>query len=196
MGTPRTKAAQREQMLQTLLQTARKLFAQQGYAQASTEALVREAGVTRGALYHYFPSKEALFRAVLEDVQRSLAERIVSAAGTSEDSWEQLRLGCEAFLAASLERDVQQIMLVDGPSVVGWQEWRRLDAAHSMRLLDEVLAQLIEEGRIQPQPRAALVHLLSGAMNEAALWIAQSEDPARALADATAALGRLLEGLR
>ena len=192
----RTKAAQREHMLRTLLQTGRAMFAEHGYAQVSTEALVQQAGVTRGALYHYFTSKEALFHAVLEDVQRSVAAQIVDYTSEMHDPWEQLRVGCQVFLKASLDRDVQQIMLIDGPAVVGWQEWRRMDAAHAMQLLRDVISQLMADGVLKPQPIDALVHMLSGAMNEAALWIAQAPDAERALAEALAVFDTLLAALR
>ena len=192
----RTKAEQRAVTTRRLLLAGRDTFAEQGYAETSTEEIVRRAGVTRGALYHHFTDKEALFAAVLADVQRDVARLVEAAANRESDRWEQLRAGCRAFLEASLDPQVQRIMLLDAPAVLGWEAWRRLDAEHAMRLLREGLETLVGTGVIAPLPVDALTHLLSGAMNEAALWIAQSARTEESLAKATAALDRLLAGLR
>lgn len=195
-GLRRTKVEQRAATTRRLLQVAREVFAEHGYVGASTEEIVRRAGVTRGALYHHFADKEALFAAVLADVQRDVAHRIEEAADQENGRWEQLRAGCHAFLVASLDPHVQRIMLLDAPAVLGWEVWRGLDAEHAMRLLREGLDALITEGGITPQPVEPLTHLLSGAMNEVALWIARSPPTEQALVEATVALDHLLEGLR
>lgn len=191
-----TKVGQREATTAELVRVARRLFSDRGYSETSTEEIVERAGVTRGALYHHFANKEGLFRAVLEAVQRDVAGRVALATAGLLDPWEQLRAGCRAFLAASLEPDVQRIMLIDAPAVVGWEVWRAADARHSMRSLREGLAELVAQGLLTQQPVEPLAHLLSGAMNEAALWIARSPDPVQALAEASTALDRLLDGLR
>lgn len=190
-----TKAAQREATMQKLIDFAREFFTRYGYAQTATEDLVREAGVTRGALYHHFGSKEGLFKAVLEDVQREIAERI-DAASASDDLWEQLRVGCRVFLEASLDPHVQRILLIDAPAVLGWEVWRAMDADNSMRLLHTLLSELVATQQITPLPVDALTHLLSGAMNEAALWIARASNQHAALDAAVLTLERLLDGLR
>src|SRR5690606_16100235 len=111
------------------------------------------------------------------------------------DPWQQLQAGCAAFIRAAADPDVQRIMLIDGPAVLGWNEWRAIDETASARHLAEVLTALAESGVIAPQPIAPLTRLLSGAMNEAVLWLAQSAGPGD-LDDTLAALARLLEGLR
>ncbi len=191
------KSEQREATIQKLIEIGREIFTQQGYAQAATEEIVQRAGVTRGALYHHFGSKEGLFKAVLDDVQREIATRITaSAAQIRQDSWGQLLAGCKVFLSASLDPQVRQIVLIDAPAVLGWEVWRKTDEATSMQGLYEILAILMREGRIKPLPLAALVHLLSGAMNEAALWIAQADDPDQALDESIATLETLLGGIK
>jgi AcrR family transcriptional regulator len=192
----RTKAAQRAATMHRLVEIGREMFTEQGYAQAANEEIVGRAGLTRGALYHHFGGKEGLFRAVLEDVQQDVARRVAEAAEAAPSPWEQLRAGCVAFLRASLDPQVQRIMLIDAPAVLGWEVWRQLDAAHSMKLLQDALHTLIIEKTIAPLPVAALTHLLSGAMNEAALWIARAEQPDQALADATLTLEYLLASLQ
>ncbi|WP_205718418.1 TetR/AcrR family transcriptional regulator [Actinomadura sp. WMMA1423] len=189
------RAQQRERTRQDLLRASRLLFADRGYGAVSLAEIVEAAGVTKGALYHLFASKADLFRAVLEQVQREVGETVARTADAHDDPWTRLTAGCQAFLAASTAPGVQRIMLVDGPAVLGWNEWRAQDEQASARHLAEVLTELIGAGVIAPQPVAPLTHLLSGAMNEAALWLASSDDPAN-LPDTQAALGRLLEAFR
>jgi AcrR family transcriptional regulator len=190
-----TKAEQRAATTARLIEVAREQFTTHGYADAPTEDIVRIAGVTRGALYHHFGSKEGLFHAVLDAVQHDVGERVEAAAGQVEGTWEQLIAGCAAFLEASRDPQVQRIMLIDAPAVLGWAAWRELDAQYSMKSLGEALAALQAQGELAPLSLDALTHLLSGAMNEAALWIAQSDQPA-ALDEAVAALRHLLAALR
>jgi AcrR family transcriptional regulator len=190
-----SKARQREQTMEALVAEGRRLFTLKGYGAVGLAEIVRGAGVTKGALYHHFDSKAGLFRAVLEQVQQEVAERVATAAEAQDDPWKQLIAGCEAFLVASSEPTTQRIMLIDGPAVLGWDEWRAMDEAASAKHLAQILVTLIENGTITRQPVPPLAHLLSGAMNEAALWLAQSAG-ADDLADTTAALSRLLGSLR
>lgn len=190
-----SRAQQREHTRQTLVREGRRLFAARGYGAVGLSEIVRAAGVTKGALYHHFDSKAELFRAVLDQVQQEVARNVAETADAQADPWARLTAGCQAFLAASTGPDVQRIMLVDGPAVLGWSQWRALDEAASARHLAEALTALIEHGLIAPQPVAPLTHLLSGAMNEAALWLASSDNP-EDLAATQAALSRMLEALR
>ncbi|MBE2271234.1 MAG: TetR/AcrR family transcriptional regulator [Anaerolinea sp.] len=194
MGTT-TKVQQREATTARLIEIARSEFTEKGYANAATEEIVRLAGVTRGALYHHFGSKEGLFHAVLDRVQQDVGSRVEMAADQHSDAWEQLKAGCAAFLEATRDPQVQRIMLVDAPAVLGWSAWRSLDAQYSMSSLREGLQALMTAGELAPLPLDALTHLLSGAMNEAALWIAQSDHPA-ALEEAVMTLHHLLDALR
>nr|SBO93339.1 Transcriptional regulator, TetR family [Nonomuraea gerenzanensis] len=191
-----SRAEQKERTRQVLVATSRRLFAAKGYAAVGLTEIVREAGVTKGALYHHFEGgKTALFRTVLEEVQREVAARVVAAAEAADGPWERLKAGCAAFVEASADPEVQRVMLIDGPAVLGWDEWRAIDEATSASHLAQALAELVAGGVIPPQPVAPLTRLLSGAMNEAALWLAQSASPAD-LPDTLAALSALLEGLR
>lgn len=190
-----SRAEQREQTRRTLLREGRRLFAAEGYGAVGLSQIVTAAGVTKGALYHHFDGKTALFRAVLAQVQEEVGRRVAASADAEPDPWDRLVAGCHAFLAASTDPDVRRIMLIDGPAVLGWREWRALDEAASARHLAEALTSLVEAGIIAEQPVAPLTHLLSGAMNEAALWLADSPTP-HALPDTLTALTRMLESLR
>ncbi|MBB5787689.1 AcrR family transcriptional regulator [Jiangella mangrovi] len=190
-----SKAEQRLATLAAISAEARRQFARDGYAAVSLAGIVDALGLTKGAFYHHFSSKAELFQAVVGQVQRQVAARVVAAAEEQPDSWTQLLAGCEAFLRASADPAVQRIMLVDGPAVLGWEAWRALDDESSGRHLREALQAVIDDGVMAPHPVEALTHLLSGAMNEAALWLAGSGD-ARDLDDAVATLLTMLEALR
>lgn len=193
------RAEQRARTRSTLIRQGRRLFTEHGYGGVGLAEIVAAAEVTKGALYHHFDGKAALFRAVLEQVQQEVGEAVAEAAGSHPDPWDQLTAGCRAFLTASTAPDVRRIMLVDGPAVLGWREWRALDESFSARHLDEALTSLVDAGVLDPQPVAPLARLLSGAMNEAALWLADAGDAQggeQALKDVWSALSRLLESLR
>jgi AcrR family transcriptional regulator len=189
------RAQQRELTKQALLRESRRLFSSRGYGAVGLAEIVQAAGVTKGALYHHFTGKADLFRAVLEDLQQEVGRRVSMAADAHDDPWTQLTAGCQEFLTATADPDIQRIMLLDGPAVLGWSEWRAMDEASSARHLADALTTLIDAGIIAPQPVAPLAHLLSGAMNEAALWLASSSDP-EDLAHTRTALDQLLQALR
>ncbi|MCT2591975.1 TetR/AcrR family transcriptional regulator [Streptomyces sp. N2-109] len=206
-----SRAEQRAETRRALLLEGRRQFARDGYHGVVLEEIARATGVTKGAAYHHFGSKAGLFRAVVAEAQQEVAGRVAGAAEGHDDPWEQLLAGCRAFLAAGSDPEIQRITLVDGPTVLGWNEWRAMDEASSARHLSEALEALIATGAIVPQPVEPLTRLLSGAMNEAAVWLARPSATATATAAATApddasgetrldatmaALRLLLDGLR
>ena len=194
---PRTKAAQREATTAALLAAARELFAERGYAGVGTEEIVKCAGVTRGALYHHFRGgKEELFRAVLVQISAETMQRVIAEASKTDDPWEELVLGSEAFLDAAMRPEVQRIMLVDGPSVLGWDVWRAIDTDHGLGLLEAAVQNAMDAGRMQPGSALAVAHVLSGALDEAAMMVARADDPQTARAEMGLTVRRLLEGLR
>jgi AcrR family transcriptional regulator len=190
-----TRIEQREATRRALLAEGRRRFAADGYHEVVLADVAQAIGSTKGAAYHHFGSKLGLFRAVVAEVQAELGERVAREADRVEDPWEQLRAGCRAFLAAGADPAVRRILLVDAPTVLGWDEWRSMDEDASARHLAEALEGLVAAGTIAPQPVEPVARLLSGAMNEAALWLARSKDP-DALAATERALDRLLDGLR
>lgn len=158
----------------SLIEVARRYFTERGYAASSLEEIVAEANLTRGALYHHFGNKRGLFQAVMEAIQKEIGERVEAEASQSENPWEQLSLGCRAFISSAVEPQTRRILLIDGPAVLGWEAWRSMDEQHSMRHLRDQLQLLQEQGYLKPIPLDALTHFLSGALNESALWIAES----------------------
>jgi AcrR family transcriptional regulator len=194
---PRTKAAQREATTAALIAAARLLFAERGYAAVGTEEIVQRAGVTRGALYHHFKSgKEELFRAVLVQISAELARRVTGAAAAHRDPWESLTAGIDTFLDACATPEVQRIVLIDGPSVLGWDVWRAIDADHGLGIVQRALQRAVDRGALLPQPVNALAHVLLGALQEAAIVVARADDPEAERVQMGQTVRRLLEGLR
>ncbi len=179
-----------------LIAAARELFVTKGYFATGTEEIVAKAKVgTRGALYHHFADKQALFRAVFEAVEEDLLAR-ATTGDVAPNAWEQLVAGLQGFLTAALEPEVQRIILVDGPAVLGWNEWRELEARYGITIIEAALEVAMDQGTIRTQPRRELAHLILAAVDEAALLIAHSDNPEAARRNASVALAQLLEGLR
>jgi AcrR family transcriptional regulator len=197
-NTRRSRRSQAERTAETrgaLLAAARTLFAAQGFHATSTEDLVRAAGVTRGALYHHFTDKRALFRAVVEQIEDEIDRQVRAAARSGANIWEYIARGLDAFFAACAQRDVRQILLVDGPSVLGWQEWHDLDARYSLAAFEDLLRALGAAGFTLPAGITPLAHMLHGAMLAAALYLAQAEDAQAAQTEISRGMQRLFAGL-
>jgi AcrR family transcriptional regulator len=193
-----------------LVQAARELFTERPYADVGTEEIVRAAKVTRGALYHHFADKRDLFRAVHEQMEAELVERIqgelASAADSGSDSAsggggggdpiEGLRAGIRSYLDACADPSFARITLVDAPAVLGWEEWRRIDEEHALRLILAGLEGAMAAGALRRQPVRPLAQLMLGTMGEAGLVIANAADPSATRKEIEAALLAWLEGLR
>jgi AcrR family transcriptional regulator len=191
-----SKAAQSAATRAKLVKVARKLFAKNGYSGVGTEEVVKRAGVTRGALYHQFEDKKDLFRAVYEQVEQELFEKVTSRAGTETDPIEELKAGARYWLELCLEPEVQRIVLLDGPAVLGWHEWREVGGRWGIQAIEGALTLCMEMGAIDRQPVSALAHVLMGALDEAALYVAESEDKATANAEMGQVLERMIDTLR
>lgn len=198
MNVKRNKKVEQSEVTRgALLRVARELFTDKGYAATATEDIVQRAGVTRGALYHHFRDKEELFQAVFEDAERGLVETVRTAANSAQtDPWQGFLVGCQAFLDACLEPAVQRIVLLDAPSVLGWETWRRVDAEYGLGLVRHSLQAAIAARYIDPLPVEPLAHIILGALNEAALLIARADDVQSARTEIGAVVERLLQGLK
>jgi AcrR family transcriptional regulator len=191
-----TKAEQTEKTRAALIAAGRALFSQRGYAATSTEELVRAAGVTRGALYHHFTDKRALFEAVYEDVERRLVEDLVTKVDAGDrDPVVLLRKGAEAFLDACLDPAVQRIALLEGPSVLGWERWREIDQAYGLGLVQGTLRAAMDAGSLRPAPVEALAQVFFGGLVEGAMLLAASANPEQARKDVGSAIAVMLDGM-
>jgi AcrR family transcriptional regulator len=196
MNATRTQAQRSGQTRAALIAAARRLFAERGYAEVGTEEIVREAGVTRGALYHHFDGKRELMRAVYEQLEEELSRQFAESVTPGAEPLQVLREGAETFLDQCLEREVQQIALLDAPAVLGWEEWREINARYALGLIEGVLRHGMEIGSIREQPARPLAHALIGALDEVAMLVARSDDPEATRAEVGATLTGMLEGLR
>ena len=178
----------REQMVAV----ATRLFGERGYEGASVEAVLRESGVSRGALYHHFTDKKALFEAVLEAVEADAARRTVEAAAGLTDPAAALRAGCEAWVRIAGEPQVRRIVLIDAPGVVGWARWREIDEAYGFGNLKAALAAIAATGRLDAELVDLFAHMILAALNEIALIVAQSPDREEATRRAQSAVDQLL----
>jgi AcrR family transcriptional regulator len=190
------KAEQAEATRAKLVRVSRDLFAKRGYAGVGTEEIVRRAKVTRGALYHHFRDKKDLFRAVHEQFERELVESLGERISGIQDARELLATGVRSFLDPCTDPALAQISLIDAPSVLGWAEWREVDARYGMGLVRLGLEAAMEQGVMERQDPEPLAHLLLAALGEAALLIANSDDPQAARREVEGPLLALLEGLQ
>jgi AcrR family transcriptional regulator len=192
-----TQAARSAATRAALVTAARTLFAERGYAEVGTEEVVRTAGLTRGALYHHFADKVELFAAAFEEVETQTTTRItdaVAAVGTT-DPIAAMQAGAAAFLDICTEPEMARIMLLDAPSVLGWQRWSEISNQHNMGLVQALLNQAIELGRVAAQPVPPLAHTLLGALREAALYLARADDHPVARTEVGAVIEQFIRAL-
>ena len=193
----RTQAERAAETREALIAAARTLFAAHGFSEVALETIVRVAGVTRGALYHHFADKTELFAAVFERVEGEVAARMgeaIEAAGET-DPLEVMRLGAGFWLDACSDPEVQRIVLIDAPAVLGSSRWSEIGNRYNIGLVRALLTSAIESGRIPPQPVEATALTMLGAMREATLYIARAEQHDQAREDAGAVINRLIDAL-
>ncbi|AIY47967.1 TetR/AcrR family transcriptional regulator [Mycolicibacterium fortuitum] len=178
-----------------LVAAARSLFVERGYAGVSTGDIARVAAVTRNALYYHFPTKEAVFRAVYEDVEGRLARRVLPVALAHGTSREQLHAGIEAFLDGCLDPTVARISVLEAPAALGFAQMREIDNRNYLGALRDGIRTAVEAGELPGLPVDALASMLIGALDEAALLIATAEDPAAARQEAGVVARALVDGL-
>ena len=193
----RTQAERSAATRGALIDAARRLWSARGYAAVGTPEIAAEAGVTRGAMYHQFADKAALFGEVAEAVESGVTERLgeyVAASGASDPA-AALHAAVDGWLAACEEPEVRQILLLDGPVVLGWDGFRDVALRHGLGLTEGMLRAAIEAGQMSPQPTRALAHVLIGALDEGAMYLATAQDRAAARDEVAAVLHALLVGL-
>jgi AcrR family transcriptional regulator len=196
MYVKRSRHAKRSEATRAaLVAAARGLFAERGFGGVGTEEIVRAAGVTRGALYHQFDGKAELFAAVFEQLEAELAQRVAKAAAAAQDPVAELRVGAEAWLDACAEAEVRRIALLDAPAVLGFERWREIGLRYGLGLVEGALRVAMEGGHLPRGPAAPLAHVLIGALDAAALYIATAEDPAAARTEVGGVLDRVIAGL-
>jgi AcrR family transcriptional regulator len=178
-----------------LVDVATQLFAARGYDGTSIEAVLAEAGASRGSLYHHFHGKDALFWAVLEGVAARVGDQLAEAERDAPDPVAALRAGCLAWIRLAADPVVQQTVLIDAPAVLGWQRWRELDEQGALGWIRAALAYAAETGRIERRHVDVFAHIVLAAENEVALTIARADDSAAELGVAESAFAEFLDRL-
>ena len=178
-----------------LIEVATELFATNGYDATAIPAVLDAAGVSRGALYHHFESKEALFEAVLESVEAQAMVKVTRAARGATDPLDGLRRGCSAYLAMCRDPVVRQISLIDAPAVVGWQRWREIDEQHAFGLVKAAIAAIAADGRVKPELVDVMAHMVLAALLEVALLVARADEGRLAIRRGQEAIDELLTAL-
>jgi AcrR family transcriptional regulator len=192
---PDRRAAQAAETRDALITAARELFGEQGYAATSTEEIVERAGVTKGALYHHFSDKVALFRAVFEQVQLEISDTAV-AEFNQPDSWVALIAGCRLWVKAHADPAVRQIALIDARGVLGWETAREIETRFSTVALRGALRKAMHAGVVTPQPLRPLAVMLIGALSEACFYLAANAENPQANDEVAELVVTLLSGIR
>lgn len=190
----RRRAQMVEETRAKLIQAARKAFAAKGYAGASMDDLTAEAGLTRGALYHNFGDKKGLLQAVIDQIDAEMLIRLRAERERQKTAWLGLLAESIAYIEMALEPEIQRIMLLDGPAVLGDpSQWPNQNAC--IRTTTQTIQALIDEGTVRPVDAEAAARLLNGAALNASLWIAAADDPHTVFAKAVEAFRHLAAGL-
>jgi len=174
-----------------ILDAARALFIESGYAETPTPDIVAAAGLTRGALYHHFQDKKALFRALIEREAREVARSIERSTVEGLSPREALLAGAASYFDAMAVPGRVRLLLLDGPAVLGVSEMATIDAAHGGRTLEEGLVAAMAPQGLEKKAIKAMAFLLSAAFDRAALEI----DAGAARADYAYAIDRLIDRL-
>ena len=193
----RTQAERNAATRARLLEAGRRLFATEGYAAVSTQAIVEDAGVTRGALYHQFGDKAGLFAEVYEEVERDVVAVITAkiVAAAPSDQLAAMRTGARLFLQECSAPEVQRIVLIDAPAVLGWDRWREVGMKYGLGVIEAMLTAAIADGVIPEQPVLPTAHILLGALDEAALFVSRADDAGHALEQMYSVCDRLISGI-
>jgi AcrR family transcriptional regulator len=194
---PRTQTERSAATQHALISAARRLWGERGYADVGTPEIAEAAGVTRGAMYHQYADKAALFHAVLEVVETEVMERLAAAVAASRPRTpaDALYAAADAWLDIAGEPEVRQLLLLDAPSVLGWVAFRQISLSYSLGMTEQLLGAAVDAGQLRPQPLRPLATVMIGALDEAAMSIASAEDPEGEKADIRTVIHNLIEGL-
>ena len=190
------QAERRAATTEAIMTAARRLFGSRGFAATTMDEIAEAARIAKGAVYHHFKTKEAVFEAVFDQVSRDLVVEIDSAARAEKDVLAAMVAGTEHYFAATAKGPIGRIILRDGPAVLGWERWREIDAQHFGGKLPRALSAAMEAGLIARQPVEPLARLLLGAVTEAAVACAGRADTTKAGAEYAHAFKSLVEALR
>ena len=186
-----SQAQRRASTIAAIISAASELFTARGFAATSIDDIASRAGVAKGAVYHHFESKEQIFQRVFEQMTGALAAEVAATAATGKSILERFERGTLKYLTSIAGNKFRQVLLIDGPAVLGWEKWREIDT----RSFGGVMKAPVERtplARLSAREMAAIGHLIAGALSEAALVCATSDHRVRAARDFTSALLKML----
>ena len=193
----RTRRAEySESTRQALVDSAVDLFTKRGYAGTSLDEVVKRARVTKGALYHHFSGKQALFEAAFAQVETRSIESLTAVLTGEGGAWDTAVATLRAYVRKCLEPEYQRIIVHEAPVVMGWERWREAEEQFSFGLLRTAVQLLVDAGEIEEAPVEIMARLLFGALSAGASTIASSSDPKRTGREVERAILRVVEGLR
>ncbi|AIE74545.1 MULTISPECIES: TetR/AcrR family transcriptional regulator [unclassified Synechocystis] len=178
MSAKLTKAEQTRRTRRAILERARHLFATKGYGGTGTEEIISELGVTRGALYHQFNDKLGVFKAVIAEAYGEITDYIQTKIQPLDDNWQQLIIGCQAFLEVAQQNELRRLVFIEAPAVLAVDDLGEIDQ-YGFALLHESIQIAVAEGQLSTIDAEGFAHLVNGSLNELAFWVAQSNDPER-----------------
>jgi AcrR family transcriptional regulator len=194
-GVPGKRAAQGRATRGQLIEVATSLFADHGYEGTSIEAVLTAAGVSRGALYHHFAGKEALFTAVLEVLSDRITAQLTEVVSGCADPVDAVRAAALGWIDLAGDPVIQRIMLVDAPSVLGWEQWRAMDEGRTVSAMRDMLQAVSDTGRLPGELVGPFAHMILAALDEAALIVARAPDSRAAVAEERQAVEEFLARL-
>jgi AcrR family transcriptional regulator len=186
-----TQGERRDHTTKAILEAAHELFGANGFERTSIADIASAAGATKGSVYHYFETKEALFERVFEEINAAMAPPIIEEALRAATPTESLKVGCRLFLEQCLDPLLRQTLLIDGPQVLGWELWREIDARYFLSAMRGGLEGTLADGR----DASVIAHLLVGALDEAVMFVSRAPDPDAATASCLAELDRFIDAL-
>lgn len=191
----RTQADRTAATRAVLVAAARELFGERGYADVGTAEIVEAAGVTRGALYHQFHDKLGLFRVVVEAAESELLSTVGGRVIATEvvDAVGAMRQGVRVLLDELGDPALRQLLLTDAPAVLGWAQWRDIGQRAAVGMVEGLLQLAVDQGQIAPQPLHPVAVVLMSAIDEAALHVANADDPARAREEILVVVDRVID---
>ena len=178
MSAKLTKAEQTQRTRRAILDRARHLFATKGYAATGTEEIISGLGITRGALYHQFNDKLGVFKAVVAEAYDEMTNYISAKVQPLDDPWEQLVIGCQAFLEIAQQEELRRLVFIEAPAVLAADTLVEFDQ-YGFGLLHQSIQMVVNEGKLNTIDAEGFAHLVNGSLNELAAWVARSNDPKR-----------------
>ena len=181
-----------------LVEQAERLFTQQGYAGTSLDEIVGSARVTKGALYHHFSGKQAVFESVFEKVELDASMRIREALKEERDPWEKALAGLRAFLRVVQDPTYQRVVIQEGPAILGYERFREQEERSSYAIVQDIVSQVLEAGGwdLDEDMNATFSRIFFGAMSSAGQSVTWAEDTPFAVARVETAITFILDGLR